>query len=151
MKLIVRGADYAMTDSITDGCLRAARCGILTDVGLMTNNAAQAQREAASAAETMRRAQLQEQGQMTRAQMQEQGQNTRFGAEMQRNLNRDALDSSVTQQELAMKQSDFADKAAERGFGIRKAQAEEALTNAYLDPNTSDSERARIGQRQPTP
>ena len=42
MKLIVRGADYAMTDSITDGCLRAARCGILTDVGLMTNNAAQA-------------------------------------------------------------------------------------------------------------
>ena len=33
MKLIVRGADYAMTDSITDGCLRAARCGILTDVG----------------------------------------------------------------------------------------------------------------------
>ena len=26
MKLIVRGADYAMTDSITDGCLRAARC-----------------------------------------------------------------------------------------------------------------------------
>ena len=110
------------------------------------NNAAQAQREAASAAETMRRAQLQEQGQMTRAQLQEQGQNTRFGAEMQRNLNRDALDSSVTQQELAMKQSDFADKAAERGFGIRKAQAEEALTNAYLDPNTSDSERARIGQ-----
>ena len=110
------------------------------------NNAAQAQREAASAAETMRRAQLQEQGQMTRAQMQEQGQNTRFGAEMQRNLNRDALDSSVTQQELAMKQSDFTDRAAERGFGIRKAQAEEALTNAYLDPNTSDSERARIGQ-----
>lgn len=110
------------------------------------NNAAQAQREAASAAETMRRAQLQEQGQMARAQLQEQGQNTRFGAEMQRNLNRDALDSSVTQQELAMKQSDFADRAAERGFGIRKAQAEEALTNAYLDPNTSDSERARIGQ-----
>lgn len=42
MKLIVRGADYGMTDSITDGCLRAARCGILTDVGLMTNNWEQA-------------------------------------------------------------------------------------------------------------
>lgn len=38
MKLIVRAADYAMTDSITDGCLKAIRDGILTDVGLMTNN-----------------------------------------------------------------------------------------------------------------
>ncbi len=38
LKLIVRGADYGMTTSITDGCLRAIREGILTDVGLMTNN-----------------------------------------------------------------------------------------------------------------
>ena len=38
MKLIVRAADYAMTDSITDGCLKAIRDGILTDVGLMTND-----------------------------------------------------------------------------------------------------------------
>lgn len=38
MKMIVRAADYAMTDSITDGCLKAIRDGILTDVGLMTNN-----------------------------------------------------------------------------------------------------------------
>ena len=38
MKLVVRAADYAMTDSITDGCLKAIRDGILTDVGLMTNN-----------------------------------------------------------------------------------------------------------------
>ena len=44
MKLIVRAADYAMTDSITDGCLKAIRDGILTDVGLMTNNAEHAQR-----------------------------------------------------------------------------------------------------------
>jgi predicted glycoside hydrolase/deacetylase ChbG (UPF0249 family) len=44
MKLIVRGADYGMTDSITDGCLKAARDGILTDVGLMTNNEKQAKR-----------------------------------------------------------------------------------------------------------
>ena len=34
MKMIVRAADYAMTDSITDGCLKAIRDGILTDVGL---------------------------------------------------------------------------------------------------------------------
>lgn len=38
MKLIVRAADYGMTDSITDGCIRAIKDGILTDVGLMTNN-----------------------------------------------------------------------------------------------------------------
>lgn len=38
MKLIVRAADFAMTESITDGCLRAIRDGILNDVGLMTNN-----------------------------------------------------------------------------------------------------------------
>lgn len=38
MKLVVRAADYAMTDSITDGCIKAIRDGILTDVGLMTNN-----------------------------------------------------------------------------------------------------------------
>lgn len=38
MKVIVRAADYGMTDSITDGCLKAIRDGILTDVGLMTNN-----------------------------------------------------------------------------------------------------------------
>lgn len=38
MYLIVRAADYAMTESITDGCLRAARTGVLTDVGLMTND-----------------------------------------------------------------------------------------------------------------
>lgn len=38
MKLIVRGADYGMTDSITDGCLKAIRDGILTDVGFMSNN-----------------------------------------------------------------------------------------------------------------
>ena len=38
MKLIVSAADYAMTESITDGCIRAMRDGILTDVGLMTNN-----------------------------------------------------------------------------------------------------------------
>ena len=44
MKMIVRAADYGMTDSITDGCLKAARDGILTDVGLMTNNYAQARR-----------------------------------------------------------------------------------------------------------
>jgi len=44
MKLIVRAADYAMTDSITDGCLKAIRDGILTDVGLMTNNADHARR-----------------------------------------------------------------------------------------------------------
>ncbi len=44
MKLIVRAADYGMTDSITDGCLKAARDGILTDVGLMTNNYGQAKR-----------------------------------------------------------------------------------------------------------
>lgn len=44
MKLIVRAADYAMTDSITDGCLKAIRDGILTDVGLMANNAEHARR-----------------------------------------------------------------------------------------------------------
>lgn len=44
MQLIVRAADYGMTDSITDGCLKAARDGILTDVGLMTNNYTQAKR-----------------------------------------------------------------------------------------------------------
>ena len=44
MKMIVRAADYAMTDSITDGCLKAIRDGILTDVGLMTNNEAYARR-----------------------------------------------------------------------------------------------------------
>ena len=38
MKLVVSGADYAMTDSITDGCLKAIRDGILTDVGIMVNN-----------------------------------------------------------------------------------------------------------------
>ena len=44
MKLIVRAADYAMTDSITDGCIKAIRDGILTDVGLMTNNLENAKR-----------------------------------------------------------------------------------------------------------
>lgn len=44
MKMIVRAADYAMTDSITDGCLKAIRDGILTDVGLMTNNLHHARR-----------------------------------------------------------------------------------------------------------
>lgn len=44
MKLIVRAADYGMTESITDGCLRATWDGILTDVGLMTNNYKQAKR-----------------------------------------------------------------------------------------------------------
>ena len=44
MKLIVRAADYAMTDSITDGCLKAIRDGILTDVGLMTNDLEHAKR-----------------------------------------------------------------------------------------------------------
>lgn len=44
MKLIVRAADCAMTDSITDGCLKAIRDGILTDVGLMTNNLEHVQR-----------------------------------------------------------------------------------------------------------
>lgn len=38
MKMIVRCADYGMTDSITDGALKAIRDGILTDVGLMTNS-----------------------------------------------------------------------------------------------------------------
>lgn len=38
MKLVISAADYAMTESITDGCVRAMRDGILTDVGLMTNN-----------------------------------------------------------------------------------------------------------------
>lgn len=44
MKLIVRAADYGMTDSITDGCLKAIRDGILTDVGLMTNDIAHCKR-----------------------------------------------------------------------------------------------------------
>ena len=44
MKIVVRAADYAMTDSITDGCLKAIRDGILTDVGLMTNNYEHAKR-----------------------------------------------------------------------------------------------------------
>lgn len=44
MKLIVSAADYAMTESITDGCIRAIRDGILVDVGLMTNNEAYARR-----------------------------------------------------------------------------------------------------------
>ena len=47
MKLIVRAADYAMTDSITDGCLKAIRDGILSDVGLMTNNYKYAKRAVA--------------------------------------------------------------------------------------------------------
>lgn len=38
MKLVVRVADYGMTDSITDGALKGIRDGIVTDVGLMTNN-----------------------------------------------------------------------------------------------------------------
>lgn len=42
MKLIVSAADFAMTEGITDGCLRAIREGILTDVGLMTNHLAYA-------------------------------------------------------------------------------------------------------------
>lgn len=46
MKLIVSAADYAMTESITDGCIRAMRDGILTDVGLMTNNLKYAARAA---------------------------------------------------------------------------------------------------------
>lgn len=44
MKMIVSAADYAMTESITDGCIRAIRDGILVDVGLMTNNEAYARR-----------------------------------------------------------------------------------------------------------
>ena len=40
LKLVVRCADYGMTDSITDGALKAIRDGILTDVGLMTNSPA---------------------------------------------------------------------------------------------------------------
>ena len=38
MKLIVTVADYGMTEGITDGALRAIRDGIVTDVGIMTNN-----------------------------------------------------------------------------------------------------------------
>lgn len=38
MKLVVRVADYGMTDSITDGTLKGIRDGIVTDVGLMSNN-----------------------------------------------------------------------------------------------------------------
>lgn len=49
MKLIVRAADYGMCDSITDGCIKAIRDGILTDVGMMTNN-----RSAQRAAEQIR-------------------------------------------------------------------------------------------------
>lgn len=37
-KVVISAADYAMTESITDGCIRAIRSGILMDVGLMTNN-----------------------------------------------------------------------------------------------------------------
>lgn len=44
MKLIVSAADFAMTEGITDGCLRAIRDGILTDVGLMTNHLSYARR-----------------------------------------------------------------------------------------------------------
>jgi len=44
MKLIVSAADFAMTEGITDGCLRAIRDGILTDVGLMTNQLHSARR-----------------------------------------------------------------------------------------------------------
>ncbi len=46
MKLVVSAADYAMTESITDGCIRAIRDGILMDVGLMTNNLKYAARAA---------------------------------------------------------------------------------------------------------
>ncbi len=38
MRLIVRVADYGMTDSITDGTIKSIRDGIVTDVGLMTND-----------------------------------------------------------------------------------------------------------------
>ena len=38
MKMVVSAADVGMTESITDGCLRAIRDGILVDVGIMTNN-----------------------------------------------------------------------------------------------------------------
>ena len=38
MKLIVHTADYGMTDSCTDGTLKAIRDGILNSVGFMANN-----------------------------------------------------------------------------------------------------------------
>lgn len=38
MKLVVSVADYGMTEGITDGAIRAIRDGIVTDVGIMTNN-----------------------------------------------------------------------------------------------------------------
>ncbi len=37
MKLIVQADDYAMTDGVAEGILHAARYGILTQTGLMTN------------------------------------------------------------------------------------------------------------------
>lgn len=46
MKLIISAADYAMTESITDGCIRAIRDGLLMDVGIMTNNYKYAKRGA---------------------------------------------------------------------------------------------------------
>ncbi len=44
MRSIVSAADLAMTESITDGRIRAIREGILVDVGLMTNNYGYAKR-----------------------------------------------------------------------------------------------------------